>query len=113
MFLRMPFGLKNSPAWLQGSLEHIIHEYGPVRCATFFDDITPFGTCQETAWEATKQTIARLAQAGYMINLTKCEFLTTKAKLLGHKVWSGKYQLGPKCLANLFSTAIPTTLKEL
>lgn len=112
-FIRMPFGCLNSAALLQSSLEFCIHELGPLRTATYFDDITPFGHDKNSTWNTTVKTIARLAYNGYMLNLNKCVFLAKSADLLGLHVWNGRYQLGEKALAKLFLSHIPTDLKGL
>ncbi len=54
-----------------------------------------------------------LAEAGFKINLKKCQFLIPRVVVLGYVLHDHGYQLAAKTLKNWVGQRLPTTLKEL
>lgn len=57
--------------------------------------------------------IKKLAEAGFMINLAKCTFLTDSLQVVGMEVIRGIYRAKAGKLSALMGCAIPTTTKAL
>ena len=53
------------------------------------DDIVMYGTDPKTVWEQSVTVLERLANAGFMVNVKKCEFLSSSIKMLGYHVQDG------------------------
>ena len=58
------------------------------------------------------QVLRTLVRMGFMMNLRKCKFLTSKAAILGLELTERGFALGLKFLSNLHKVRIPTYLKE-
>lgn len=89
-FLRMPFGLCNSPAVFQrfvnATFRDLIND-GTV--LTYMDDlIVPSENCEE-ALEKLERIFDRASESGLAINWSKCQFLKAKVEFLGHEIEAG------------------------
>jgi RNase H-like domain found in reverse transcriptase len=54
-----------------------------------------------------------MVEAGFMVNLNKCKFVTDVITAVGHEVSNGRYKPTLKKLQLLLSTPAPRTLQEL
>ena len=57
--------------------------------------------------------LRRLANAGFMINVSKTKFMVTSAKILGHELRPGYIKPNYKKLDGLLTDKKPTSFKDL
>jgi len=89
-FLRMPFGLCNSPAVFQRFVSAVFRDLindGTV--LMYMDDLIVPSEDYEGAIRKLNRVFSTASQFGLVINWNKCQFLKTKVELLGHMVESG------------------------
>jgi len=89
-FLKMPFGLCNSPAVFQRFINAAFRDFicdGTV--LTYMDDLIVPSENYEDAFIKLQRILDRASQAGLAINWGKCQFLRTKVEFLGHIIESG------------------------
>ena len=91
----MVVGLKNSPAWFQYVVNHVLLTAGVDAAAAFVDDLTVGGDLNDwqTVWQRTLRVMQAMARAGFMFNLRKCRFCTPKAVVLGRELLQYGYRL--------------------
>ena len=84
---RLPFGWKNSGAIFQRIMSETIAELNHhPRVGYYIDDVICGGTTEEECAFITGQVIAKLAAAGFTLNLKKCTFGQKSVKLLGRVI---------------------------
>lgn len=83
-YLRMPFGLKNSPATFQRVMNHVLRELINKICVVYLDDILIFSTSLEEHIMNVKKVFERIKSAGLKIHTDKCNFLKRETEFLGH-----------------------------
>ena len=57
-----------------------------VDVVVYLDDIVIFGNEKEVVWKNTLAVLKELVQAGFMINVNKCQFLTNNIDAVGFEV---------------------------
>ncbi|XP_057662815.1 kinesin-like protein KIF24 [Diorhabda carinulata] len=77
-FLRMPFGLKNSPATFQRIMDEILEELQNKICLVYMDNIIIFSTSLQEYMQNLQEVFYKLREARLKIQLDKCEFLYHK-----------------------------------
>uniref|UniRef100_A0A6V7LWV4 Reverse transcriptase domain-containing protein n=1 Tax=Bracon brevicornis TaxID=1563983 RepID=A0A6V7LWV4_9HYME len=83
-FKRMPFGLKNSPAYFQMLTDKIVPPAWSTNVRKYVDDFLIFTrTLEEHEWFVTN-LIRVLQENNLTINPDKCEFLCEKLSFLGY-----------------------------
>ena len=85
-FLRMPFGLKNSPATFQRVMDNILRELQNEFCLVYLDDIIIYSTSLQENIQNFKKAFKRLRETNFKIQLDKSEFLKQEVAYLGHIV---------------------------
>jgi hypothetical protein len=113
MFKRMPFGVKQAPEWLQYTMDDVLDRVPGKPAKSFYDDVQVPGTCWVRNWEDVRGTLRALTQAGFMINLRKCQFLQPRVVMVGLEVHRGSYRLAQKSLKRWIGAALPRSLQEL
>lgn len=89
-FLRMPFGLCNSPAVFQRFVNATFRDFiGNGTVLTYMDDLIVPSENYEDAFTKLQRIFDRASQAGLTINWDKCQFLKTRVEFLGHVIESG------------------------
>jgi hypothetical protein len=94
-------------------MDTILDRVPGVPAKSFYDDVQVPGTTWQQNWIDTCATLRELTQAGFMINLRKCQFLQPKVTIVGVEVCRGSYRLAKKSLKNWLGTELPGTLQEL
>ena len=64
-------------------------------------------------WADTLKVLRVLTQAGFMVNLCKCQFLKQRVTVLGTLFCDYGYRLGDKSLKKWVGMQLPRSLKEL
>ena len=119
-FLRMPFGLRNAPAWFQREMDAIFCSELGVRQSNakfriYLDDIIIWGADIRELLEGVKNVMKILRKYNLKIKYAKCHFAYKEITYLGHKVsYEGVQPLQDKSrLIYQLQRTPPTTLKQL
>ena len=86
-YLRMPFGMKNSPGTFQRIINFVIRELDGI--FAYLDDIIVVSESWFEHMEKLYNLFSRLSEAGLTINLRKCLFGGATVTYLGHEVGQG------------------------
>ncbi len=112
-YLRMPFGLCNSPATFQRLMEACFSEENFEILLLYLDDILVFSKSIEEHFARLDIVFSKLKQHGLKMKPSKCWFFQKSVKYLGHIVSSEGISTNPEKTAAVKSWAKPTTEKEL
>ena len=85
-YLRVPFGLKNAPAFFQRCIDEILGNYRWDFVLAYIDDIVVFSNTFEEHLVHVDKVLDTLTAAGLTLSEKKCHFGYTDVRLLGHKV---------------------------
>ena len=83
-FLRLLFGLKNTPAIFLSMIDDILIEYIVRICHVFIDDIIAFGKDEEKHLRNVYTIFGRLSKAKLKVNLEKTKFMENNVEFLGY-----------------------------
>lgn len=110
-FLKMPFGLKNSPACFQRNIQLVIGENN--YSTPYLDDIIVFSKTEKDHLEHLRQVMTRMDKHNLHCKMSKCEFFKTSVKFLGHIVSQEGVQVDPDKVSVIMFLPAPTNLTEL
>jgi Reverse transcriptase (RNA-dependent DNA polymerase) len=82
-FNRMTFGFKTAPAHFQKSIMITLSVLPNGSVIAYIDDIVIHGNSIDEVWQHTLVALRALTWAGFMLNMRKCCFLTSKIKIVG------------------------------
>jgi hypothetical protein len=85
-FIRVPFGLKNAPAFFQRCIDEMISKYRWDFVLAYLDDIIIFSKTYEQHLEHVEKVLDTLSTAGLTLSEKKCHFAYKNIELLGRKV---------------------------
>ncbi len=85
-WLKMRFGLKNSPMTFQRLINDGFAGILGKHVFSYLDDIIVTGKNPETHLASLELVFQRLQATGLKVKLTKCQFLRSKINFLGHTV---------------------------
>lgn len=87
-YLRVPFGLANSPAVFQRMIHKVLAKInnGRDHILTFMDDILLPSESIGRGLELLELLLSTLEEANLKLNISKCSFLKEELNYLGHKV---------------------------
>ena len=83
-FLRLPFGLSNSPATFVAALDIVLAGLQYVDCIAYLDDIIIFAKTFEEHMQKLERVLQRLAEYGLKLKPSKCQFMRKEVQFLGH-----------------------------
>lgn len=112
-WLRLPFGLSNGPAHMQGLLEHVLFGLSPERFGRFIDDIRISSTTIDEHIQDLVEVFERLLKAGLQLKITKCSLLQRSISYLGHLIDEHGIRADPAKLAAIKDMRAPTDKMEL
>lgn len=110
-FLVLPFGLTNAPAAFQREMKAIFDRLPFV--LVYLDDILIYSNSQEEHVQHLKQVLQLLRINKLYAKLSKCEFLTDKAKFLGHVIGPNGIQADPDKVSAIEKWPVPTDAAQL
>lgn len=87
----LPFGLANSPAAYQRSIQEALKALTNEGVIIYIDDILIPGPTVETCLERFEKTLLALDKSKFTLNLSKCQFLQTEISYLGYLVDGNGY----------------------
>jgi len=85
-FLRLPFGLSNSPATFVAALDIVLAGLQYVDCIAYLDDIIIFAKTFEEHMQKLERVLQRLMEYGLKLKPSKCQFVRQKVQFLGHTI---------------------------
>jgi hypothetical protein len=112
-FLRMPFGLKNSPPTFQRIMNNILRGLQNEICLVYLDDIVVYSTSLDEHIQRLREVFERLRNANFKVQLDKTEFLRKEVSYLGHLVTSNGVKPNPDKIKAIKNYPIPKTTKEI
>lgn len=112
-YVRMPFGLSNSPATFQRLMEVILGDLNYGSLLLYLDDILIFSSSFEEHLERLEVVFQRLRHHGLKLKPKKCHFLRKECKYLGHVVSSEGIATDPAKTEAIARWKQPHTEKEL
>jgi RNase H-like domain found in reverse transcriptase/Reverse transcriptase (RNA-dependent DNA polymerase)/Integrase zinc binding domain len=112
-FLRMPAGLRNSPATFQRAMDEILKDIQNKICMVYMDDIIVFSTSLQEHIQNLKLVFSKLREARLKIQIDKCEFFRKEVEFLGHVVTPHGIKPNPNKIKAIKNFPIPKTHKQI
>ena len=95
-YIRMPMGLKNSPATFQRLMDQVLLGLQGVEAFIYLDDIVVYAEDLEEHGKKVRRLLNRLKEANLSLQPDKCEFLFKEITYLGHIISSDGVKPDPK-----------------
>ena len=110
-YLKMPFGLKNSPACFQRNIQNVIGdcEYA----MPYLDDIIVHSRTKEEHIVHLASILERMSRYRLLCKLSKCEFFQTEVKYLGLIFSAQGIAVDQEKVSGIVKMQHPTNLTEL
>ena len=112
-FLRLPFGLTNSPGTFQRLMNHVLKDVIGKICLVYLDDIIIFASTVEEHVKNLQTVFDLLRAANLKMKLSKCKFLQSKVRYLGHLVDKNGITPDPEKVEAIKNYPRPETVQEL
>jgi len=112
-YLKMSFGLTNSPAAFQRALDIILSSMTWKTCLLYLGDVVVFSDTPENHVKALDRDPTRLSRAGVTLKSKKCQFFQTSVEYLGHIMSPGEMRVHNKSLEALAKVGHPRTKTQL
>ena len=112
-YVRMPFGLSNSPATFQRLMEVILGDLNYGSLLLYLDDILVFSSSFDEHLERLEVVFQRLRQHGLKLKPKKCHFFRRECNYLGHVVSANGIATDPAKTGAIKHWKQPTSEKEL
>lgn len=110
-FLRLPFGLKNAPAHFCRIMSTLLGDLNFV--AIYLDDITIHSKSLDDHFSHINIVLNRLQDANLKLNPSKCTWIATEIKILGHIVANNKIAMDKDKIKAIVERAPPKNVKQL
>lgn len=112
-YVRMPFGLCNSPATFQRLMEACLGDENFDILVLYLDDILVFSRTIEEHILRLDKVFTKLKLHGLKVKMSKCHFFQKEVRFLGHIVSENGVATDPDKTAVIRSWPIPVTEKQL
>ena len=109
----MPFGLCNAPASFQHYINHTLFDFLDKFCTAYLDDVLIYSQMQKEHRKHVREVVQRLNEAGLQIDVTKCDFETTRVKYLGLIITPAGIQMDPAKVTTIRNWKEPLRVREL
>lgn len=111
VFLRMPFGLKNSAASYNRMMRLLLHDVEGVD--TYIDDICIHTETWEEHIKILDEVLSRIQNANLTVRPSKCKLGFDQVDFLGHQIGNGEIGLQESNVEKIKNAQPPTTKKEV
>ena len=108
-YIRLPFGLTNTPASFQRLLEHVLRNYIAKFAILYIDNILTYSTTFSDHLNHVAQVLQTLKEAHLKIRISKCQFAKNSVEFLGHLITPD--EIGPNKKNIEALTSFPTASK--
>ena len=112
-FTRMPFGLCNSPATFQRTMDVLLSGLNWINCLVYIDDILVFSDTFDNHLVHLEAVFQRMVASKFQIKLSKCSFVRPELDYLGHVISSGGVKPDPKKIAAMMKFPLPQNVTEV
>lgn len=112
-FVRMPFGLSNSPSSYQRMMDIVLGDAKHEFALCYLDDVTVFSRSFEEHVEHLQIVLQRMRAAGLTIHPGKVQLAGEKINLLGFVVDKGVLRPNPEKLQAILQYPPPSDVKSL
>ena len=112
-FLRMPFGLCNTPATFQRLMQECLGELNLTYALIYLDDVIVFSRTPKEHLVRLRAVLERFLEHGLKLKPSKCHFFWTEIDYLGHKVPQDGMMPGTNNIRGIAEMAPPTTVTEV
>jgi len=109
----MPFGLTNAVATFQRLMDLVLSGVSLDTCIAYLDDTIIHSATLEQHLQNVELILQKLQGANLKLNPSKCFFLRTSVKFLGHIVSAEGLQTDPEKTRLIDDWPVPTSLKQL
>ena len=112
-FLRMPFGLCNTPVTFQRLMQNCLRELNLTYALIYLDDMIVFSRTEEEHLHRLRVVFGRFLEHGLKLKLSKCHFLQDQITFLGHEILADGMRPGTANLKAIAEMAPPKTYTEI
>lgn len=113
-FLKVPFGLCNSPAVFQRYINIIFRDLTNLGIVLpYMDDLIIPSRDEDQALERLQMVLDRSKEYGLEINFKKCQFLKRCVEFLGHRIEEGKLYPSEYKTKAVLKFPIPNSIKDV
>jgi hypothetical protein len=112
-FLRLPMGLKSSPATFQPLMNSVLAGVNGLRSFCYMDDVMITAKLLESHSDRLRVLFQRLRESNLKTEPFKCEFLRAEVQFLGHRVSDKDLLPDPKKKEVVRNIPEPKTVKKL
>jgi len=112
-FTRMPMGLKSSAQTFQRLMELVLRGLQWSILLIYLDDVIVFSRTFEGHMERLRLVLQRIKEAGLKLKPSKCQFLQTEVKFLGHVVSGEGVKPNPDNLMKVKLWSSPKTVTQI
>ena len=110
---RMPFGLNNSAATFQKTMEMAFQGLQWLTCLIYIDDIIVFGRNFDDHIARIEQVLERIRLVGLKLKSKKCKMLAMEVVFLGHVVSGEGVKPNPVNISKITSWPGPKTPRQV
>ena len=108
-FLRMPYGLCNTPATFQRLMQNCLGELNLTYALIYLDYLIVFSRTEEDHLHRLRVVFGQFLEHGLKLKPSKCHFLQDKITFLGHQISAQGMKPGTENLRAIAEMAPPTT----
>lgn len=112
-FIRMPFGLKNSPATFQRGLDRALINTQGINAFCYIDDAIVVSDDLETHQLKLEGVFDRFRRHNLKLQTEKCQFLKQEVTYVGHQISKQGIAPDPARYERVKNFTIPTTTKHI
>ena len=112
-FLRMPYGLCNTPATFQRLMQNCLRELNLTYALIYLDDVIVFSRTEEEHLHHLRVVFGRFLEHGLKLKPSKCHFLQDEITFLGHEISVDGMRPGTANLKAIAEMAPPKTYTKI
>lgn len=113
-FLRVPFGLCDSPSVFQRFINMVFHDLCPENVVCIYmDDLIIFAKSLEEAFLKLQKVLEVAQRNGLDINWSKCQFMVERVEYLGYEIENGTIEPSQNKLAAIAKFAEPKNVQQI
>ena len=112
-FLRMPFGLCNTPATFQCLMQECLGELNLTYALIYWNDVIVFSSTPEEHLDCLRAVLEQFLEHELKLKPSKCHFFRMEIDYLGHKVSADGMTPGTDNVRGIAEMAPPTTVTEV
>lgn len=112
-YLRMPFGLRNSPSTFQRLMNTVLTGLQGLECFVYLDDIVIYASSIEEHSKKLNSIFSRLRENTLLLQPDKCEFMRREVAYLGHIISDKGVMPNPEKVKAVSDYPVPTNIKQI